>query len=142
MVRDRLFQVRRDLPSCRTDGTDHGPIICRQEFTAVVLIPGKIPKIIITGQLPARTGFSRMKQACLLSHPIISCPKIIPDLVWDKNLPFPLNNTWGYHDAATGNGRYDLYMEEMVKRFGKPSGMEEYCDKMQLDECSWLPGYF
>ena len=29
-------------------------------------------------------------------------PKIIPDLVWDKTLPFPLNHTWGYHDAATG----------------------------------------
>jgi hypothetical protein len=69
-------------------------------------------------------------------------PKIIPDLVWDKNLPFPLNNTWGYHDAATGNGRYDLYMEEMVKRFGKPSGMEEFCDKMQLMNAIGYQGIF
>ncbi len=69
-------------------------------------------------------------------------PKIIPDLVWDKNLPFPLNNTWGYHDAATGNGRYDLYMEEMVKRFGKPSSMEEFCDKMQLMNAIGYQGIF
>ena len=68
--------------------------------------------------------------------------KIIPDLVWDKNLPFPLNNTWGYHDAATGNGRYDLYLEEMVKRFGKPSGMEEFCDKMQLMNAIGYQGIF
>jgi len=69
-------------------------------------------------------------------------PKIIPNLVWDKNLPFPLNNTWGYHDAATGNGRYDLYLEEMVKRFGKPTGMEEFCDKMQLMNAIGYQGIF
>ncbi len=69
-------------------------------------------------------------------------PKIIPDLVWDKTLPFPLNNTWGYHDAATGNGRYDLYMEEMVKRYGQPKGMEEYCDKMQLMNAVGYQGIF
>lgn len=68
--------------------------------------------------------------------------KIIPNLIWDKNLPFPLNNTWGYHDAATGNGKYDLYMEEMVKRFGKPSSMEEYCDKMQLMNAIGYQGIF
>jgi len=69
-------------------------------------------------------------------------PKIIPDLVWDKTLPFPLNNTWGYHDAATGNGRYDLYYEEMVRRFGKPSGMEDYCNKMQLMNAIGYQGIF
>jgi beta-galactosidase/beta-glucuronidase len=58
--------------------------------------------------------------------------KIVPDLVWDKKLPFPLNNTWGYHDAATGNGRYDLYYSEMLRRYGEPSGMEDFCNKMQL----------
>jgi hypothetical protein len=68
--------------------------------------------------------------------------KIIPDLVWDKSLPFPLNNTWGYHDAATGNGKYDLYLEEMVKRYGKPSGMEEFCDKMQLMNAIGYQGIF
>jgi hypothetical protein len=68
--------------------------------------------------------------------------KIIPDLVWDKKLPFPLNNTWGYHDAATGNGRWDLYYEEMVKRYGAPSGMEDFCNKMQLMNAVGYQGIF
>ncbi len=69
-------------------------------------------------------------------------PKIIPDLVVDKTLPFPLNNTWGYHDAATGNGRWDLYYKEMVKRYGEPSSMENFCDKMQLMNAIGYQGIF
>ena len=69
-------------------------------------------------------------------------PKIIPDLVWDKKLPFPLNNTWGYHDAATGNGRWDLYYEEMVRRYGNPVSMEDFCDKMQLMNAIGYQGIF
>ncbi len=68
--------------------------------------------------------------------------KIIPDLVWDTKLPFPLNNTWGYHDAATGNGRYDLYMKEMVKRFGEPVSMEDFSNKMQLMNAVGYQGIF
>jgi exo-1,4-beta-D-glucosaminidase len=68
--------------------------------------------------------------------------KIIPDLVWDKTLPFPLNHTWGYHDAATGNGRYDLYYKEMVKRYGEPSSMEDFSDKMQLMNAIGYQGIF
>ena len=68
--------------------------------------------------------------------------KIVPDLIWDKNLPFPLNNTWGYHDAATGNGRYDLYYKDMVKRFGEPETMQGYCDKMQLMNAMGYQGIF
>jgi exo-1,4-beta-D-glucosaminidase len=68
--------------------------------------------------------------------------KIIPDLVWDKTLPFPLNNTWGYHDAATGNGRYDLYYKEMIKRYGEPSSMEDFCNKMQLMNAIGYQGIF
>src|SRR5438309_4447275 len=30
--------------------------------------------------------------------PYASLKKIIPNLSWDTTLPFPLNNTWGYHD--------------------------------------------
>ena len=45
--------------------------------------------------------------------------KIIPNLIWDKKAPFPMNDTWGYHDAATGNGRYDRYYNDMVQRFGE-----------------------
>ena len=69
-------------------------------------------------------------------------PKIIPDLVWDKTLPFPLNHTWGYHDAATGNGRWDLYYSEMVNRYGEAKSMEEFCDKMQLMNAMGYQGIF
>jgi len=69
-------------------------------------------------------------------------PRIIPDLVWDKKLPFPLNNTWGYHDAATGNGRWDLYYKEMIKIFGEPESMENFCDKMQLMNAEGYKGIF
>jgi beta-galactosidase/beta-glucuronidase len=68
--------------------------------------------------------------------------KIIPDLVWDRTLPFPLNNTWGYHDAATGNGKWDQYYEEMVKRYGEPQSMEDFCDKMQLMNAVGYRGIF
>ena len=69
-------------------------------------------------------------------------PKIIPNLVWDKTLPFPLNNSWGYHDAATGNGKWDLYYKEMVKRYGEPSSMEDFCNKMQLMNAIGYQGIF
>jgi hypothetical protein len=69
-------------------------------------------------------------------------PKIIPNLVWDKTLPFPLNDSWGYHDAATGGGRYDLYYKEMVKRYGEPGTMKEFSDKMQLMNASGYQGIF
>ena len=68
--------------------------------------------------------------------------KIIPNLVWDTKLPFPLNNSWGYHDAATGNGRYDKYYETMVKRYGAPVTMEEFSDKMQLMNATGYQGTF
>ena len=68
--------------------------------------------------------------------------EIIPNLVWDKTLPFPLNHTWGYHDAATGNGRYDRYYEEMVKRYGKPVSMEDFSNKMQLMNAMGYQGIF
>ncbi len=69
-------------------------------------------------------------------------PKIIPDLVWDKTVPFPLNNTWGYHDAATGNGKWNLYYDEMIKRYGEPSDMEDFCNKMQLMNAVGYQGIF
>ncbi|HUX58449.1 MAG TPA: beta galactosidase jelly roll domain-containing protein [Bacteroidales bacterium] len=69
-------------------------------------------------------------------------PKIIPNLVWDSSLPFPLNNSWGYHDAATGNGRWDLYYKEMARRYGEPSSMEDFCNKMQLMNAIGYQGIF
>jgi beta-galactosidase/beta-glucuronidase len=74
--------------------------------------------------------------------PYTTLPKIIPNLVWDKKAPFPFNDTWGYHDAATGNGRYDLYYHEMVKRFGEPTTMEGFSDQMQLMNAMGYQGIF
>lgn len=74
--------------------------------------------------------------------PYSTLPKIITNLVWDKTLPFPLNHSWGYHDAATGNGRYDRYYNEMVKRYGAPSTMKEFSDKMQLMNAMGYQGIF
>jgi exo-1,4-beta-D-glucosaminidase len=64
--------------------------------------------------------------------PYNTLSKIIPNLVPDPNLPYPLNNTWGYHDACTGNGHYDTYYKAMLDRFGAPVSMRDFSDKMQL----------
>jgi len=48
----------------------------------------------------------------------------------------------GYHDACSGNGHYELYYEEMVKRYGEPSDMKEFCDKMQLLNAIGYQGIF
>jgi exo-1,4-beta-D-glucosaminidase len=74
--------------------------------------------------------------------PYSSLPKIIPNLVWDKSVPFPFNNSWGYHDACTGNGHYEDYYKEMVKRYGEPSSMKEFSDKMQLMNATGYQGIF
>jgi beta-galactosidase/beta-glucuronidase len=74
--------------------------------------------------------------------PYTTLPQIVTNLVWDKSLPYPLNNTWGYHDAATGAGRYDLYYNEMVRRYGAPASMENFSDKMQLLNAIGYQGIF
>ncbi|TWI95899.1 exo-1,4-beta-D-glucosaminidase [Mucilaginibacter frigoritolerans] len=74
--------------------------------------------------------------------PYTTLAKVIPNLVWDTKLPFPLNNTWGYHDAATGAGRYDSYYQEMVKRYGQPQTMVNFSDKMQLMNAVGYQGIF
>jgi beta-galactosidase/beta-glucuronidase len=71
-----------------------------------------------------------------------SLKKIIPNLVWDKTLPFPLNHTWGYHDAATGNGKYDDYYNTMVERYGEPTSMEDFSTKMQFMNATGYQGIF
>ncbi|WDF56636.1 glycoside hydrolase family 2 protein [Mucilaginibacter sp. KACC 22063] len=70
--------------------------------------------------------------------PYTTLPKIIPNLTWDKKLPFPLNNSWGYHDAAEGAAMYSKYYEEMAERYGQPTDIVEFSDKMQL--MNWV-GY-
>lgn len=74
--------------------------------------------------------------------PYSSLSKIIPDLSWDKSLPYPLNNTWGYHDAATGAGRYDLYYKQMIDRYGKPKDLKEFSGRMQLLNAMGYQGIF
>jgi beta-galactosidase/beta-glucuronidase len=64
--------------------------------------------------------------------PYNTLAKNIPDTTWDKKLPFPLNNMWGYHDAATGAGKYDEYYNDMVSRYGKPTSRLDFSNKMQL----------
>ena len=64
--------------------------------------------------------------------PYNTLAKIIPDTTWDKKLPYPLNNMWGYHDAATGAGKYDEYYNDMVSRYGKPTSRLDFSNKMQL----------
>jgi len=74
--------------------------------------------------------------------PFTTLSRVITNLVWDTKLPFPLNNSWGYHDAATGAARYDDYINEMVKRYGQPATMENYSDKMQLMNYTGYQGIF
>ena len=74
--------------------------------------------------------------------PYTTLAKTVTDLVWDPKLPFPLNNTWGYHDAATGAAQYDKYYEEMAKRYGKPTTMVNFSDKMQLMNYIGYQGIF
>jgi len=74
--------------------------------------------------------------------PYTTLAKTVTNLTWDTKLPFPLNNTWGYHDAATGAGRYDDYYKEMVKRYGQPQTMVNFSDKMQLMNAVGYQGIF
>lgn len=74
--------------------------------------------------------------------PYTTLAKTVTNLTWDKNLPFPLNNTWGYHDAATGAGKYDDYYKQMVTRYGQPTTMEGFSDKMQLMNYVGYQGIF
>jgi len=74
--------------------------------------------------------------------PYETLSRIIPDLVSDSALPYPLNNTWGYHDACSGNGKYDLYYQAMVDRYGKPVSMRDFSEKTQLLNANGYRGIF
>jgi hypothetical protein len=74
--------------------------------------------------------------------PYNTLAKIIPNLVPDPALPYPLNNTWGYHDACTGNGKYDTYYKAMADRYGTPVSMRDFSDKMQLLNAGGYRGIF
>ncbi|HET9825034.1 MAG TPA: glycoside hydrolase family 2 TIM barrel-domain containing protein, partial [Chitinophagaceae bacterium] len=74
--------------------------------------------------------------------PYSSLSKIISNLVPDTSLPYPLNNTWGYHDACSGNGHYETYYKAMTDRYGTPTSMKDFCDKMQLMNADGYRGIF
>ncbi|WP_091394181.1 glycoside hydrolase family 2 protein [Arachidicoccus rhizosphaerae] len=74
--------------------------------------------------------------------PLNTLRKVIPDMVWDTTLPYPFNNTWGYHDACTGAGKYDEYYQDMVSRYGQPLQIDSFSNKMQLMNATGYQGIF
>jgi hypothetical protein len=74
--------------------------------------------------------------------PYASLSKIISNLVPDTSLPYPLNNTWGYHDACSGNGHFETYYKAMKDRYGAPTSIKNFCDKMQLVNADGYRGIF
>ncbi|HTJ11728.1 MAG TPA: glycoside hydrolase family 2 TIM barrel-domain containing protein [Dinghuibacter sp.] len=74
--------------------------------------------------------------------PYNTLAKVIPDLVPDTSLPFPLNNTWGYHDACEGAARYSEYYATMAARYGTPTGMRDFSTKMQFLNADGYRGIF
>jgi hypothetical protein len=61
-----------------------------------------------------------------------SLKKFVPDLTPDPEVRFPLNHTWGYHDACEGNGKFSLYDKAIRDRYGEPSDFKDYAQKAQL----------
>lgn len=69
----------------------------------------------------------------LPSLPVLeSLKKFIPDLTPDAEVEFPLNHTWGYHDACEGNGKFSLYDKAIRRRYGEPQDVADYIRKGQL----------
>jgi exo-1,4-beta-D-glucosaminidase len=100
------------------------------------------PKSYYTRVLAARDWLFKDETGIPSMVPYNILPKVIPNLVWDKTKPFPLNNTWGYHDAATGNGRWNQYYNETIRRFGEAVTMEDFANKMQLMNAMGYQGIF
>jgi exo-1,4-beta-D-glucosaminidase len=61
--------------------------------------------------------------------PLASLERFIPDL---DPASAKLTDTWGYHDAAEGNGRFGLYDRALRDRYGEPATMAEYAWKAQF----------
>jgi len=74
--------------------------------------------------------------------PLNTLEKIIPNHSWDKSLPFPFNDSWGYHDACTGAAQYDNYYKDMVQRYGQPMNLDSFVNKMQLMNATGYQGIF
>ena len=61
--------------------------------------------------------------------PLASLERFIPDLDVTSST---LSDTWGYHDAAEGNGRFSLYDQALRDRYGAPETLSEYAWKTQF----------
>ncbi len=61
-----------------------------------------------------------------------SVKNFVPDLTPDPEVKFPLNHTYGYHDACEGNGKYSLYDQAIRERYGEPLDLKDYAQKAQL----------
>jgi beta-galactosidase/beta-glucuronidase len=61
--------------------------------------------------------------------PLASLARFIPDLDRGSST---LSDTWGYHDAAEGNGRFSLYDQAIRARYGAPETLDEYAWKAQF----------
>jgi exo-1,4-beta-D-glucosaminidase len=61
--------------------------------------------------------------------PLASLERFIPELDPQSDT---LTDTWGYHDAAEGNGRYSLYHQAIADRYGEPRTLAEYAWKAQF----------
>jgi exo-1,4-beta-D-glucosaminidase len=61
--------------------------------------------------------------------PLVSLERFIPDLDTTSSR---LTDTWGYHDAAEGNGKFSLYDRALRDRYGEPETLAEYVWKAQF----------
>lgn len=102
----------------------------------------KDPKVYYSLADTARDWLFKDETGIPSQPPLNTLRKVIPDMVWDTTLPFPLNNTWGYHDACTGAGQYDQYYADMVSRYGQPYQIDSFSNKMQLMNATGYQGIF
>lgn len=61
--------------------------------------------------------------------PLASLARFIPNLDVKSS---KLTDTWGYHDAAEGNGKFSLYDRALRDRYGEPKDLAEYAWKAQF----------
>ncbi len=61
--------------------------------------------------------------------PLASLERFLPEL---DPASSSLTDTWGYHDAAEGNGRFSVYDRAIRERYGEPADMDEYTWEAQL----------
>lgn len=102
----------------------------------------KDPKVYYSLADTARDWLFKDETGIPSQPPLNTLRKVIPDMVWDSTLPFPMNNTWGYHDACTGAGKYDEYYADMVDRYGQPYDVDSFSNKMQLMNATGYQGIF